>query len=215
VFETNEQAIECTVRAIERAGFTPGEDLSLAVDIGASHLGRRGQYALMRDGKRYAADQMIGVLLGWLRKYPIVSMADPLGDDDIAALARFTAAAGTSVETALHAATAADPRRIRALAEANAGNGAIISPADIGTLTEAKEAVIAARSLGWGLTLAGRAGEACDTNLMHLAIGWNIERIRVGGLARGERVAVWNEGLRLIEQVPGCAALPPRSRFKW
>lgn len=213
-FDTNEQAIESVVRAIERAGFAPGEDIAISIDVAASQLGRRGQYALLREGKRYTADQLIGILLGWLRKYPVVTVIDPLGEDDTAALARFTAAAGAGVETTLSAATASDPRRIRSLADANAGTGAMIDPAATGTLTEAKEAIDAARALGWGLTLSARAGETCDTALLHLAAGWNIERVRAGGLTR-ERVAIWNEGLRIANQLSSKAALPPRTRFRW
>ena len=213
-FDANEQAIECVVRAIERAGFAPGEDIAISVDVAASTLGRRGQYAFMREGKKYSADQLIGVLLGWLRKYPIVAVIDPLGEDDLAALARFTAVAGAGVETTHAAATGTDPRRIRTLAEANAGTGAMIDAAAIGTLTETKEAIDAARALGWGLTLAARTGETGDTALLHLAVGWNIERVSAGGLAR-ERAAIWNEGLRIAEQLPTRAALPPRTRFTW
>jgi enolase len=214
-FESNEKAIEWVVRAIERAGFAPGEDIALSVDIGASHLGRRGQYALLRDGRRYGADQLIGVLLGWLRKYPIVSVIDPLGDDDGAALARFATAAGHGVETTLNAGTATDARRIAMLAAQGAGNGVLLRPTEIGTLTEAKAAVDAARANGFGLTLAAGDGDTCHASLMHLAVGWGIERFSGGGFSRGERMALWNEGLRMVEQMPQGAALPPRTHFKW
>jgi enolase len=214
-FDTNEQAIESVVRAIERAGFAPGEDIAISIDVAANQLGRRGQYALLREGKRFSADQLIGVLLGWLRKYPVVAVIDPLADDDVAALARFTAAAGAGVETTVHAGTATDPRRIGALANAGAGTSTMIDPAAIGTLTEAKEAIDAARMLGWGLMLTARAGESGDAALAHLAVGWNIERLRAGGVSRGERIAIWNEGLRIASQLTAKAALPPRTRFRW
>jgi enolase len=214
-FESNEKAIELVVRAIERAGFAPGEDIGIAIDMAASQLGRRGQYALLRDGKRYGADPLIGVLLGWLRKYPIVMITDPLGDDDVPALARFTVAAGAGVETLSHAGGASDARRIAALAGANAGTGTVIVPTEVGTLTEAKEAIDAARAAGLGVMLSARDGEGDGTSLMHLAVGWGIERLRGGGLSRGERTALWNEGLRIAEHAQCGPGLPPRTRFRW
>jgi enolase len=214
-FDSNEKAIEFVVRAIERAGFAPGEDIAIAIDMGASQLGRRGQYALIRDGKRYSSDPLIGVLLGWLRKYPIVMITDPLGDDDVPALSRFTMAAGAGVDTLLHAGAATDARRISALAVAAAGTGTVIVPSDVGTLTETSEAINAARAVGMSLMLSGRDNEGDSVALMHLAVGWGIERLRGGGLSRGERTAVWNEGLRIAEHGPCGPALPPRTRFRW
>jgi enolase len=215
MFDTNEEALDLLVRAIERAGFAPGEDIAISLDIAASQFGRKGQYVLAREGRRLGSDQLIEMLLGWLRKYPIVAIEDPLGEDDSAGIARFTAAAGQSVEVVGDDIVCTDPRRITALAGVGACNTALIKPNQIGTLTETYQAVEAARRVGWNTIVSARSGETEDSTIVHLAVGWGIEQLKVGSFTRSERMVKWNEGLRLGETLPTRMALPPRERFRW
>ncbi len=215
LFDRNEEALDLLVKAIERAGFTPGEDIAISLDIAASQFGKGGQYVLAREGRRLDSDGMIALLLGWLRKYPIVAIEDPLAEDDAAGIAAFTRAAGASVEVVGDDYLCTDPRRIATAAEIGACNTALIKPNQIGTLTETKAALDAARAAGWNAIVSARSGETEDVTIVHLAVGWGIEQLKVGSFTRSERMAKWNEGLRLAEELPTGGALPARSRFRW
>ncbi len=215
MFETNEEALDLLVNAIERAGFTPGEDVAISLDIAATQLGRGGQYALAREGRRLTSEDMIAMLLGWLRKYPIVAIEDPLAEDDSAGIAAFTRAAGASVEVVGDDFICTDPRRIAAAADIGACNTALIKPNQIGTLTETKAALDAARAAGWNAIVSARSGETEDVTIVHLAVGWGIEQLKVGSFTRSERMAKWNEGLRLADELPTGLKLPERGRFRW
>ncbi len=214
-FETNEEALDLLVRAIERAGFAPGEDVSISLDIAASQFGARGNYTLAREGRRLDSAALSEMLVGWLRKYPIVAIEDPLAEDDAEALARFTAAAGSSVEVVGDDIVCTSPTRIGELAAMGACNTALIKPNQIGTLTETRAALDAARAAGWNAIVSARSGETEDVTIVHLAVGWGIEQLKVGSFTRSERMVKWNEGLRIAEDLPTGAALPPKNRFRW
>lgn len=215
LFESNEEALDLLVNAIERAGFTPGEDVAISLDIAATQLGRGGQYVLAREGRRLSSDEMVQMLLGWLRKYPIVAIEDPLAEDDGAGIAAFTRAAGGSVEVVGDDFICTDPRRIAAAADIGACNTALIKPNQIGTLTETKAALDVARAAGWNAIVSARSGETEDVTIVHLAVGWGIEQLKVGSFTRSERMAKWNEGLRLADELPTGLRLPDRARFRW
>ena len=215
LFETNEEALDLLVTAIERAGFTPGEDVAIALDIAASQFGSGGRYVLAREGRALDSDGMIEMLLGWLRRYPIVSIEDPLAEDDIRGLAAFTKAAGGSVAVVGDDVICTDPRRIAAAAEAGACNTALIKPNQIGTLTETRAALDQARAAGWNAIVSARSGETEDVTIVHLAVGWGVEQLKVGSFTRSERMAKWNEGLRLGETLATGGRLPERARFRW
>jgi enolase len=108
-----------------------------------------------------------------------------------------------------------NPVRIRQAAESGACNTALIKPNQIGTLTETKAALDAARAAGWNAILSARSGESEDVTIVHLAVGWGVEQLKVGSFARSERMAKWNEGLRLAEELPTGGKLPGRERFRW
>lgn len=212
---TGEEAIELAVRAIERAGFAPGEDVALALDVRAARLGRVGRYRIGDDGRETDTRGMIERYLAWLRRYPIVSMSDPLGADEIAGVAALSASAGAAIEIANGDAVVADPRRLRQLADEGAGNALVLQPGQVATLTELRAVCDEARSVGWRSILTAATGESESGWLVHLAVAWGIGQMAAGGLARGERIAKWNEGLRLAETLPARGAVPPRSEFPW
>ncbi len=214
-FDSNEQALECLVRAIERAGLVPGDDMAIALDIAASDFGRGGRYRLARDAREIDADGLSEMLLGWLARYPIVSIEDPLGEDDVEAFARFTRAAPPGVQIVGDDLVTTNAARITTCAAAGAANTALIKPNQIGTLTETREAVSAARDVNWGTIVSARSGETEDTTIVHLAVGWGIPQLKVGSFARSERMAKWNEGLRLAEVVPNGGTLPAATNFPW
>lgn len=214
-FDGNEDALDLLLRAIERSGRIPGDEVAIALDIAASDFGRGGRYRLARDGREVDSDGLSEMLLGWLQRYPIVSIEDPLAEDDLAGVAAFAKAAPKGVQVVGDDLVTTNAARIAAAAAAGAGNTALIKPNQIGTLTETVEALAAARAAGWGAIVSARSGETEDVTIVHLAVGWGIPQLKVGSFARSERMAKWNEGLRLAEVLPSGAALPERGRFPW
>jgi len=213
-FASNEAAIEMTVRAIERAGFAPGRDVAISLDVAASQFGHGGRYRLARDGRDMGSDELADMLLGWLARYPIVAIEDPLAEDDVEGLARFTRKAGPRVQVIGDDCLATDAQRIRDAAAKGACNATLIKPNQAGTLTEAKAALEAARRAGWSAIVSARSGETEDVTIVHLAVGWGIDQLKVGSFSRSERMAKWNESLRIADAL-GRATLPPRASFPW
>ena len=216
-FDDNEQALEWLLRAIERAGYRPGEHVAISLDIAASEFGKGGRYRLTRargGAKELDRDDMAAMLLDWLRRYPIVAIEDPLAEDDAEGLARFTRASGGRVQVIGDDFLVTNAARVEAAATLGACNALLVKPNQAGTLTEAKSAWAAADSRGWGALISARSGETEDTTIVHLAVGWGVRQLKVGSFTRSERMAKWNEGLRLAEQLHG-GRLPPRSAFPW
>jgi enolase len=213
VFDSNEEAIETLVRAIEEAGFTPGVEIGIALDIAASDFGRGGRYRLAKDGRELDSDGISEMLLGWLKRYPIVSIEDPLAEDDPEAFARFTKAAGAKVQVVGDDFIVTNAGRIAEASRIGACNTALIKPNQAGTLTETLAALEEARRAGYGAIVSARSGETEDVTIVHLAVGWGVPQLKVGSFTRSERMAKWNEGLRLAEAIG--SRLPPPSVFAW
>ena len=213
-FDTNEEALEFLLRAIESAGYTPGQDVAISLDVAASDFGKGGRYRLAREGVEVDSDELAEMLLRWLRRYPIVSIEDPLAQDDPQGLRRFTIDAGPKVQVVGDDFICTNAQRIRDAAALGACNTALIKPNQVGTLSETLAALNAARAAGWGAIVSARSGETEDVTIVHLAVGWGVRQLKVGSFARGERMAKWNEGLRIGEAL-GSFALPPRGGFPW
>jgi enolase len=204
-FDTNEEALDWLVRAIERAGFAPGADVAISLDVAASEFGRAGRYRLGLEGRDLDSDGMIELLLGWLARYPIVSVEDPLAEDDAEGMARFTRAVAGRVQVIGDDFLVTNAARVAAAAAAGACNAALIKPNQAGTVSETRDALEAARRAGWATIVSARSGETEDVSIAHLAVGWNAGQLKVGSFARSERMAKWNEVLR-IEEALGSAA---------
>ena len=200
-FSTNEEALECLVTAIERAGFVPGEQVAIALDIAASEFGRDGRYRLGLESRDLDSDGLIELLLRWIGKYPIASIEDPLAEDDAAAFARFTQACGNRVQIVGDDLLVSDAALVHEAAAVGAANTVLLKPNQRGTLTETLRAWQAAQSLGYAAIVSARSGETEDTTIVHLAIGWGVGQLKVGSFARGERMAKWNEALRIEERL--------------
>ena len=208
-FATNEEGLEMLVRAIERAGFTPGTDAAISLDIAASELGKGGRYHLGLEKRELDSDALIELLLRWLDRYPIVSVEDPLAEDDAAGMAKFTAAAGSRVQVIGDDYLVTDAARVKAAIAARACNAVLVKPNQAGTVTAAQAALLAARSARWGTIVSARSGETEDVTIVHLAVGWDAGQLKVGSFARSERMAKWNETLRIEEALGGEARLAP------
>jgi enolase len=199
-FATNEEALETLVRAIERAGFVPAQQVAIALDIAASDFGRNGRYVLGLERRELDSDGLIGLLLRWCERFPIASIEDPLAEDDLAAFARFTQAVGHRVQVVGDDLLVSDATLLGQAAAAGAANAVLLKPNQRGTLSETRRCRDAARAAGYAGIVSARSGETEDTTIVDLAIGWDVGQLKVGAFARGERMAKWNAALRIEEQ---------------
>ena len=215
VFDSNEEAIETLVRAIEAAGLLPGDEVAIALDVAATELGRNGRYRLARDRCELDTAGMVEMVAGWVDRYPIVSVEDPVGEDDVDGFVAFARAVGGRVQVVGDDLLVTDAGRVTAAARRNACDTVLVKPNQAGTLTEARAALDAARAAGMGAIVSARSGESEDVTIVHLAVGWGAPQLKVGSFCRSERMAKWNEGLRIAEALGGEGELPPRSAFAW
>jgi enolase len=206
-FANNEQGLETLVRAIERAGFRPGEEVAIALDIAASQFGRAGRYRLTLDGRELDRGGMIRLIEGWLARYPIISVEDPLAEDDSEGFVALSRAIGKRVQIVGDDLLVTDAARIRDAAAAQAANAVLLKPNQRGTLSETRAAWDAAKTVGFAAIVSARSGETEDVTIVHLAVGWGVGQLKVGSFARGERMAKWNEAIRIEE------ALGANARF--
>jgi enolase len=204
-FTANEQALETLVAAIEEAGFAPGRQVAIALDIAATDFGKGGRYKLGLEGRELSTDEMVRMLLGWISAYPIASIEDPLAEDDAAGFAAFTREVGGRIQVVGDDFLVTDAARVRRAAAMGAANTVLIKPNQRGTLTEAKAAWDAAREVGFAGIVSARSGETEDITIVHLAMGWGVGQLKVGSFARSERMAKWNEALRVEESLGGRA----------
>ena len=204
-FSTNEQALDTLVGAIEKAGFRPGEQVGIALDVAASEFGKNGHYKLALDGNDLTTEGMIELLTGWVGRYPILSIEDPLAEDDLEGFVAFTRAVGGKVQIVGDDLLVSDADRLRDAAAKGAANTVLLKPNQRGTLTETLDARRAAADCGYATIVSARSGETEDVTIAHLAVGWGAGQFKVGSFTRGERMAKWNEMLRIEEALGGKA----------
>ena len=200
-FDTNEQALETLLASIEDAGFVPGAQVAIALDIAASEFGRGGRYRLGLERRELDSDAMIELLLRWIERYPIRSIEDPLAEDDLQGFVRFTRAAGDTLQIVGDDLLVTDASLLREAAVAGAANCVLLKPNQRGTLSETLDAWREAQAQGYAGIVSARSGETEDTSIVHLAVGWGVGQLKVGSFARGERMAKWNEALRIEQQL--------------
>ncbi len=198
-FASNEAALDTLVLAIERAGFTPGADIAISLDIAASEFGSGGRYRLGLDRRELDSDGLCEMLVEWCDRYPILSIEDPLAEDDARGLRRFTSAVGARVQVIGDDYLVTDAARVEAAARDGAVNAVLVKVNQVGTVTEAKAALDAGQRTGFGTIVSARSGETEDVTIAHLAVGWNAGQLKVGSFARSERMAKWNEVLRIAD----------------
>ena len=213
-FARNEEALEFLMRAIERVGLQPGRDVAISLDVAASELGRDGRYTLALERRELDRDALAELLIDWLDRYPIASIEDPFGEDDREGWIAFTRAVGDRVQVIGDDYLTTSAARVEAAARDRACNALLDKPNQAGTLSEAKAALDAARQAKFATIVSARSGESEDVSVAHLAVGWNAGQLKVGSFARSERMAKWNEVLRIEESLgadarfAGAGALP-------
>jgi enolase len=205
-FRTNEEALEVLTEAIGKAGFIGGRDVGIALDVAASSFGDASGYRLALEGRVLSTDALIEMLVGWCDAYPIVSIEDPVGEDDDRGFVEMTQRLGDRVQIIGDDYLTTSAGRIAAAGRLGACNAVLLKANQCGTISELIDASTAARALGWNAIQSGRSGESEDVTLSHLATGLMSDQIKVGSMTRSERTAKWNEVLR-IEEVTAPGAL--------
>lgn len=216
-FRNNGEALDLLTQAIESAGYVPGEDMVISLDVAASELGRNGRYRLALEDRALDSDALAELLGHWIDRYPIASVEDPLGEDDGVGLNRFTAAYGHRLQIVGDDYLVTDAARVEAAAERGACNAVLLKPNQRGTVTETRSAWEAAKRVGYGAIVSARSGESEDVSIVHLAVGWGVPQLKVGSFSRSERMAKWNEGIRIEEALGSKAkfagAAPLRGKY--
>jgi enolase len=209
-FASNEEALQMLTKSIEKAGYRNGE-IMISLDIAASEFGSGGVYRPGLEGRSYSRDEWIEVLLQWLAKYPILSIEDPLAEDDTEGMIAFTQAAGAKVQVIGDDYLVTNAVRVTKAFEQKACNAVLIKPNQAGTITETLAALQAAKACGFSTIVSARSGESEDVMISHLSVGWNAGQLKVGSFARSERMAKWNELLRIEEALGSAARYAGRS----
>jgi enolase len=199
-FDSNEEALETLVAAIEAAGEKPGERVVISLDIAASEFGRNGKYRLALEDRILTSDEWIAELDRWLGAYPIASIEDPLAEDDAQGMREFTRRHGDRLQIVGDDYLVTNAGLVAEAAAAGACNTALIKVNQAGTVTEAVAAYEAARAAGWRAIVSARSGETEDVSISHLAVGLGAGQLKVGSFARSERMAKWNECLRIADE---------------
>ncbi len=211
---TNEAAVELLVEAIEKAGYRPGEDCALALDVAASEFFEGGRYVLAREGVTLTSAELVGYYEEWVSKYPIVSIEDGLVEDDWEGWGLLTERLGSRVQLVGDDLFTTNPERIaRGIAD-GAGNAVLVKLNQIGSLTETRSAIDMTHGAGWNAVISHRSGETEDTTIADLAVAVSAGQIKTGAPARSERVAKYNRLLRIEAELGGAAEYAGGSPFE-
>jgi enolase len=195
--ESNAEAIELLLAAIERAGYRPGEDVSIALDPAASEFFDDGRYRMSGEGAEKSSAEMVEYWLDWVERYPIVSIEDGLAESDWPGWARLTAELGSRLQIVGDDLFVTNPRILARGIEERAANAILVKLNQIGTLTETLEAIALARDAGFAVVVSHRSGETEDTTIADLAVGTGAGQIKTGSLSRTDRVCKYNRLLRI------------------
>jgi enolase len=196
-----EEALDFVMGAIEEAGYRPGDDLALALDVASSEFFKDGRYRLEGEGKTLDASGMIAFYAALVSAYPIVSIEDGLAEDDWEGWRELTTALGGNIQLVGDDLFVTNPKRLAEGIERGVANAILVKVNQIGTLTETLEAVDLAKRSGYGVVFSHRSGETEDTTLADLAVATNCGQIKTGALSRSERVAKYNRLLRIEEEL--------------
>jgi len=220
-FDSNEDAIEALVKAIELAGFScdgsANAQIGISLDIAASQIFSGNAYHLKAEKRNLNPSQWFDLMLKWLKQYPIIAIEDPFVESDLdshAALLKEINGFSRKIQLVGDDLLVTQIKNIERANNKNACNTLLCKPNQVGTLSEAKEAFSLAKEYGWNTIVSARSGESEDTTICHLALGWGVEQIKVGSFTRSERMAKWNELLRLEDRLAGQSVYAAARAFK-
>lgn len=197
--ESNEQALDLLLSSIEKAGYTPGEDISIALDVASTEFYGNGKYKW--EGKDISAEELTKIYSGWQKKYPLVSIEDGLAEDDWDGWKHLTAELGEKLQLVGDDLFVTNIERVKRGVMEKCANALLVKVNQIGTLTETIQAVQFAQARGFETVMSHRSGETEDTTIADLAVALNCSQIKTGSLCRSERIAKYNQLLRIEEQL--------------
>jgi enolase len=210
---SNEEAVEVIVEAIEKAGYRPGEDIYIALDPAASEIYEDGQYHLKKEGRVLSGQEMVAFYEDWVSKYPIISIEDGLAEDDWESWKLLTARIGDRVQIVGDDLLVTNVERVGQAIQEKAANSLLCKVNQIGTLTEAIAAVTMAQRAGWTVVVSHRSGETEDVTIADLVVALNTGQIKTGAPCRSDRVAKYNQLLRIEEELGETAVYPGLTAF--
>ena len=209
--DSNAEALDLILDAIKAAGLEPGKDIALALDVAASEFYDEGGYTF--EGAKKSSDEMIAYYVGLVEKYPLVSIEDPLNEEDWEGWKKITEALGDKVQLVGDDLFVTNPTRLARGIESGTANALLVKVNQIGTLTETLDAVTLAQTNGYKCMMSHRSGETEDTTIADLAVATNCGQIKTGAPARSERVAKYNQLIRIEETLDDAATYAGRSAF--
>ena len=211
---SNEAALGVIIEAIEKAGYTPGEQIAIALDVAASEFYEDGVYHLASEGRRLSSAEMVDFLAAWVDKYPIISIEDGLDEADWDGWKLLTERLGSRVQLVGDDLFVTNPKILREGIDKGIANSILIKVNQIGTLSETLEAIAMARQAGYTAVVSHRSGETEDTTIADLAVATGVGQIKTGSLSRTDRVAKYNQLIRIEEQLGDRARYPGRGAFR-
>ena len=210
---SNEEALETILEAIGKAGYHAGEDMMLGLDVAASEFFDNGKYHLTGEGKRLTGEQFVDFLAGWAAQYPIITIEDGMDEGDWDSWKLLTRRLGEKVQLVGDDLFVTNPRIFRDGIERGVGNAILIKVNQIGTLTETLEAIAMADAAGYAAVVSHRSGETEDTTIADIAVATTATQIKTGSLCRSDRVAKYNQLLRIEEALGSAARYAGRDAF--
>lgn len=213
---SNAEAVEIILEAVEKSGYKPGEDIAIALDPAASEFYEKDEdlYNLRTEGKKLSSEEMVAFWKDWVEKYPIVSIEDGLAQDDWEGWKLMTAELGDKLQIVGDDLLVTNPERVRRGIQEKACNSLLVKVNQIGSLTETIESVQACHRAGWTAVTSHRSGETEDSTIADLAVALNTGQIKTGAPARSDRVAKYNQLLRIEEQLGDMAEYAGWTPFK-
>lgn len=212
--ESHEEAIELILEAVKQAGFEPGKDIMIGLDCASSEFFDNGKYVMKKSGgKAMTAEEWAGVLEGWVNKYPIISIEDGMAEGDWEGWKMLTEKLGDRVQLVGDDLFVTNPKILKEGIEKGVANSILIKVNQIGTLTETFEAIEMAKRAGYTAVVSHRSGETEDSTIADIAVGLNAGQIKTGSMSRSDRMAKYNQLLRIEERLGDCALYPGKSAF--
>ncbi len=208
---STDEAIEFILRSIETAGYTPGDDVMLALDCAATEFYKNGKYEISGEGRSLSSHEMAEYLADLTRRYPIFSIEDGMGEDDWEGWKALTDMVGEHVQLVGDDLFVTNPKRLKQGIESRTANSLLVKVNQIGTLTETLEAVSMAQRAGYTAVMSHRSGETEDSTIADLAVATNCGQIKTGSLARSDRLAKYNQLIRIEEELEGAGLYAGRS----
>ena len=199
--QSNTEGFELIIEAIKKAGYTPGKDVNLAIDVAASEFYKDGKYNLVGEGRSLTTEELIEFYEELVSKYPIISIEDPVDENDWEGFTKITERLGDKIQLVGDDLFVTNKKCLQMGIDKHAGNAILLKVNQIGTITETLETIELARNNGYKTIISHRSGETEDTTIAHLAVGLNLGQIKTGSMSRTDRICKYNELIRIEEEL--------------